>query len=57
MVQRLGLGAYSAVTWIQSLVKELRSCKQCGVTKKRKRKYYYLNVSYCFEDEIRLVMH
>ena len=27
--QRLALGAFTAVAWIQSLVRELRSCKLC----------------------------
>ena len=37
-VQWLGLGAFTAGAWVQSLVKELRSCKSCDVAKKKKEK-------------------
>ena len=36
MVQGVGLGAFTARTWVQSLVEELRSHKPCGMAKKRK---------------------
>ena len=36
MVQWLGLDAFSAAAQVQSLVKELRSCKLCGIAKKTK---------------------
>ena len=36
MAQWLGLGAVTAVAWVQSLVRELRSCKPCGVARKKK---------------------
>ena len=39
MVQWVGLGAFTARTWDQSLVGELRSHKPCGMAKKRKKKY------------------
>ena len=38
VVQSLGLGAFIAGTWVQSLVGELRSCKPCGVAKRNKNK-------------------
>ena len=41
MVQWLGLGAFTAVAQVQSLVGELRSCKPCGATKKKKKKFLY----------------
>ena len=34
-VQWLGLGAFTAVTGIQSLVGELRYCEPCGAAKKK----------------------
>ena len=34
MVQWVGLGAFTARTWDQSLVGELRSHKPCGMAKK-----------------------
>ena len=37
-VQWLGLSAFTAVAQVQSLVRELRSCKLCGVAKKKKKK-------------------
>ena len=36
--QWLGLGAFTAGTQVQSLVRELRSCKMCSVAKKEKKK-------------------
>ena len=33
-VQWLGLGTFTAGAQVQSLVRELRSCKLCGVAKK-----------------------
>ena len=33
----LGIGAFTAVVWVQTLVRELRSCKLCGVAKKKKK--------------------
>ena len=38
MVQWLGLGAFTAVAQVQSLVGELRSHKPCGAAKKKKKK-------------------
>ena len=38
MVQWLGLGAFTAVAQVQSLVGELRSPKPRGMAKKKKRK-------------------
>ena len=38
MVQWLGLGAFTAVAQIQSLVRELRSHKPRGSAKKKKKK-------------------
>ena len=38
MVWWLGFGTFTAVAWVQSLVGELRSRKQCGVAKKKKKK-------------------
>ena len=38
VVQWLGLNAFTAGVWFQSLVGELRSHKSCGVTKKKKQK-------------------
>ena len=35
MVQGVGLGAFTARTWVQSLVGELRSHKPCGMAKKK----------------------
>lgn len=37
-VQWLGLGAFTAVVQVQSLVKELRSCKLYGAAKRTKTK-------------------
>ena len=37
-VQGLGLGVFTARAWVQSLVKELRSCKPCGMSKRKKKK-------------------
>ena len=37
MVQWLGLGAFTAVAWVQSLVGELRSYKLCSAAKKKKK--------------------
>ena len=37
-VQRLGLSTFTVVARVQSLVRELRSCKPHGVTKKLKKK-------------------
>ena len=36
MVQWLGLSTFTAVTWVQSLVGELRCHKPCGQKKKKK---------------------
>ena len=36
VVQWLGLGAFTAVAWLQSLVGELRSLTPCSVAKKKK---------------------
>ena len=36
-VQWLGLGAFTAVAWVQSPVGELKSCKLWGVAKKKKK--------------------
>ena len=38
MVQWLGLGAFTAMAQVQSLVRELRSCKLHSVAKKKKKK-------------------
>ena len=38
MVQWLGLRAFTARTRVPSLVRELRSCKLCGVAKKKRKK-------------------
>ena len=35
--QRLGLVAFTAVAWAGSLVRKLRSCKLCGMTKKERK--------------------
>ena len=35
MVQWLGLGTFTAMAWVQSLVRELRSYKPLGVDKKK----------------------
>ena len=40
--QWLGLSAFTLVTQVQSLVWELRSCKPCGVGKKKKEKRKFL---------------
>ena len=37
-VQWLGLGAFTAWPWVQSLVWELISCKPCSIAKKKKKK-------------------
>ena len=37
VVQWLGLGTVTARAWVQSLVRELRSCKLCGVTKTKQQ--------------------
>ena len=37
-VQGLGLGVFTARAWVQSLVKELRSCKPCGMSKRKKKR-------------------
>ena len=37
VVPWLGLGAFSALDEVQSLVRELRSCKLCNETKKKKK--------------------
>ena len=41
VVQCLGLGAFTVVAWVQSLVRELRSHKLCGqkTTNKQTNKY------------------
>ena len=41
MVQWLGLGAFTAVAGVQSLVGELRSCKPHGVAKKIKKRDFF----------------
>ena len=38
VVQQLGLGIFTARTWVQSLAGELRSCKPHSVTEKKKRR-------------------
>ena len=38
MAQWLGLGAFTALAWVQSLVGELRSQKPRGAAKKKKEK-------------------
>ena len=38
VVQRLGLGTFTAGAWVQSLIGELRSHKMLGVVKKKKKK-------------------
>ena len=38
VVQQLGLGIFTARTWVQSLIGELRSCKPHSVTEKKKRR-------------------
>ena len=38
MVQRLGLITFLCWAQVQSLVGELRSCKPCGATRKKKPK-------------------
>ena len=35
VVQWLGRGAFTAVAWVQSLVRELRYCKQHAAAKKK----------------------
>ena len=35
VVQWLGLSAFTAVVWVQSLVRELRSCKLCNLVKNK----------------------
>ena len=40
MVQWLGLSTFIARARVQSLVGELRSCKLCGVVKKKKKKNF-----------------
>ena len=37
-VQWLGLGAFIAMAWLQSLVRELRSCKLAVQPKEKKKK-------------------
>ena len=37
MLQWLGLGAFTAGAWVQSLVRELRSCKPGGAAKKKEK--------------------
>lgn len=37
-VQGLGFGVFTARAWVQSLVKELRSCKPCGMSKRKKKR-------------------
>ena len=37
MVHWLGLGTFTAMAWVQSLVRELRSYKPLGVDKKKRR--------------------
>ena len=36
VVQWLGLGAFAARAWVQSLVRELRSCKLHRIKKKKR---------------------
>ena len=38
VVPWFGLGAFSALDEVQSLVRELRSCKLCSETKKKKKR-------------------
>ena len=38
MIQWVGLSAFTASTWVQSLVGELRSHKLCGMAKKKGEK-------------------
>ena len=38
VVQWLGLWAFIAMAWVQSLVRKLRSCKTCSAGKKRQKK-------------------
>ena len=42
VVQWLGFGAFTAVARVQSLVRELRSCKQHSAAKKKKTKKNYI---------------
>ena len=48
-VQWLGLGAFTAVAQVQSLVRELRSCKPPNAAKKKQKKYciVYLKFAKC----------
>ena len=39
MVQWLELHVFTARAWVQSLLRELRSCKPRGTAKKKKKKY------------------
>ena len=36
-VQWLGVSAFTAMIWVQSLVAELRFCKLCSMAKKKKK--------------------
>ena len=38
VAQWLGLGTFTVVATVQSLIRELRSHKLCGVAKKKKKK-------------------
>ena len=38
MVQQLGLGIFTAMAWVQPLVRELKSCKPYGVAKNKNKK-------------------
>ena len=43
-VQWLGLGTFTAVAWVQSLVTELRSHKLCGMIQKKKKSNHSLRI-------------
>ena len=48
-VQWLGLSTFTAGAWVQSLLRELRSCKPCGGHKKKESDILtYLNK--CFSN-------
>ena len=48
VVQWLGLSASTAVVWVQSLVRELRSCKPCNVVKNKQNFWFSIGFESCW---------
>ena len=58
-VRWLGLGDFSAIVWVQSLVRELRFCKLCGKPPKILDYKFFIRYMFCLWKQIKIqkVLH